>query len=114
MSSPQLSLFSDASNWGFAVIFRTHWAQGRWPREWLDRHINAREFFPIYLAMDLWGSAWSGHVITFFSDNVAVVQVINHAASKDPLMPRMLHAITLLALHYDCTVRSKYVPGFSN
>lgn len=56
MSSAQLRLFSDASDWGYAVIFFTHWAQGKWACVWRYQHISALEFSLIYLTLHLWGA----------------------------------------------------------
>lgn len=48
---------------------------------WLDihanYHISIKELFPIVLLMDIWGTHLSNQKILFFSDNLAVVQVVN-------------------------------------
>lgn len=59
-SSPHMHLFSDASDWGYAAIYSSQWIQGHWPVKWRRSHINIREFFPIYLALSVWGHIWVG------------------------------------------------------
>jgi hypothetical protein len=35
------------------------------------------KFYPIILALEIWGSLWKNHCILFFTDNEALVSVIN-------------------------------------
>lgn len=112
--SNHLHLFSDASNWGFEVIFGSCWVQGMWPRDWRKHHINVREFIPIFLALTIWGHLWRDTSITFLCDNASVVQVINKACMKDPRMLCILRAITLLSLCFNCCIHAKHIPGKLN
>lgn len=96
------------------MIFHTCWVQGESPRVWHCQHINAQEFFPVYLALHLIGALWSGHVIVFVLDKLAVVQIINKNSTQDPLLLFMLHAITLLTLRFDCCICVRHIPGSIN
>ena len=40
-------------------------------------NIMTLEFYPIILALEIWGSLWKNHCILFFTDNEALVSVIN-------------------------------------
>lgn len=114
ITSVSLSLYTDASNWGYAGVFGDRWFQYQWPHTWVSQHINAREFFPIFVAVSLWGSVWAGKEIIFYSDNYAVVQVINAATTKDLLMLRILRAITLFSLQFDISIYARHIPGVHN
>lgn len=82
LSSSQLRLFSDASDWGLAVILGTRWVQGHWPDTWQFLHINIREFCPLYLASLSWGSQVVSHSLTFILDNLVVVVVVNKGSTN--------------------------------
>lgn len=45
---------------------------------------------------------------------MAVVQVINRVSTKVAHILRMLRAVTLLSLRYDCCIRARHVPGIFN
>lgn len=113
-TSDQLNLFSDASDWGFAVIFGSHWVQGQCPLNWCSLHINICEFFPLYLVLAIWGAHFAGWVISFSVDNLVVVQVVNKASTQDVFMLRILRAMTLLSLIHDCWLSARHMPSVHN
>lgn len=39
------------------------------------------EFYPIISALEIWGGLWKNHCILFFTDNEALVSVINKQSS---------------------------------
>lgn len=46
--------------------------------------ITTKELLPIHivLALEIWGKKLKNHKILFFSDNIAVVEIINKQSSK--------------------------------
>lgn len=114
LDSLQVQLFSDASGWGCAAIFGPQWFQLAWPLSWRSKHINVREFVPIYLALDAWGNLLRHSDLTFRCDNRAVVDVINSGTTRDPDMLIILRALTLLALRLDIHLCSLHFPGKLN
>ena len=50
---------------------------------WLHRNIAILEFYPIGLSLYLWGHKMANHSILFFTDNEALVHVINKQSCKD-------------------------------
>lgn len=76
-SSP-LQLYTDSSGTlGFGAIFGSDWCYGKWPREWQHINITILEFYPIVLSLCLWGKFMSNKCITIFTNNAALVSVIN-------------------------------------
>lgn len=76
--SPHINLFTDASgSLGFAGIYGSRWFYGPWETPQRDTNITVLEFYPITVAVHLYGPSMSNHCITFISDNEAVVAVIN-------------------------------------
>lgn len=60
VSNQEVSLFMDAAgSKGFGVILGNKWCASRWPAEWeavgLCRNLTRLEFFPIVVALELWG-----------------------------------------------------------
>ena len=77
-NSTKLNLYTDASgSIGFGAIFGDSWCYGRWPASWLNHNIAILEFFPIVLSLCLWGDKMRNHSFLFFTDNNALVHVIN-------------------------------------
>lgn len=91
-TSHSLHLFTDASNLAYGGVFGTKWFYGTFAEHWLDYHISVREFFPIVVAMEMWGATLSNSSIVFHSDNSAVVHIINRNTSKDPNLMKLIGA----------------------
>ena len=76
-TSQNLNLFTDAAgSLGYAAIFDKHWCFGEWPSAWKQFNITILEFFPIVLAIEIWGPLMRDKCIVFFSHNQAVVEII--------------------------------------
>jgi hypothetical protein len=62
------------------------WAHLQWPSEWkstpLLRDITYLELIPIALAIFLWGQEFRNKNVIFFSDNEAVVSILNSKTSN--------------------------------
>ena len=83
-TSKTLKLFTDAAgSLGYAAVFGKHWFFVEWPAIWKTFNITILEFFPIVLALEIWGPLMRNKCIVFFSDNQAVVEIINKQTSKD-------------------------------
>ena len=81
-TSKTLKLFTDAAgSLGYAAIFGKHWFFGEWPAVWKTFNITILEFF--------------NKCSVFFSDNQAVVEIINKQTSKD----RSIMVLLLSLIH---------------
>ena len=62
-------------------FFQDKWAFGKWPQHWSDlgrlSDMTFLEFFPVVVAISVWGSLLANKRIFFHIDNQAVVQIIN-------------------------------------
>ena len=82
--SHQLQLYTDASGTlGFGASFGKNWCYGEWPDSWRHRNIAYLEFYPIVLSLRLWGHEIQNRRVLFFTDNEAVVHVINKQSCRD-------------------------------
>lgn len=52
--------------------------------------------------------------VTFFTDNAAVVEIINRQTSKDKSIMVLIRDFVLLCLNHNILFRAKHVPGISN
>ena len=82
--SLSLNLYTDAAGClGYGGIFESEWFFGAWPDEWKQLDITILEFYPIVLSVLLFGDKMRNQRITFFTDNAALVDIINKATSRD-------------------------------
>ena len=115
LSSSKLNLFTDASGaLGFGALFGSHWCYGKWPSSWQYQNIAILEFYPIVLSFYLWGAAMSNQCILFFTDNKALVHVINRQTCKDKSLMAFVRKLVSICLHYNILFKAKHIPGVRN
>ena len=108
VSSTKLKLFSDASgSLGYAAVLGSLWFANAWLDDHMHYQIAIKELFPIVIALELWGKKIGNHKIVFYSDNMAVVEIINKQSSKDKTIMRLVRRLVLIALKYNI------VPGIA-
>jgi len=119
LTNTEAELFSDsAASVGFGVYFRGSWTHARWPNEWHESGLTANicllEFFPLLVAIHIWGQELRNKKIIFYSDNVAVVQAVNSMTSKSEDMMVLLRSFTLQCLHFNLLAKAAHIPGSNN
>ena len=113
-SSDVLNLFSDASGFAFSAVFRDAWLQGIFPDTQHDDHISVKELLPIVLAVRVWSHLLRDSRILFFTDNTAVVEVINKQTSKHPPLMLLVRQLVVTCLQFNIAFRAKHIPGKHN
>jgi hypothetical protein len=114
-NSQQLHLFTDAAGGiGFGAIFGTEYCHGLWPDEWRYRNIAILEFYPIVLSLCLWGHKIANHSFLFFTDNEALVYVINKQSCKDKILMQFVRKLVLVCLQHNIVFKAKHIPGTNN
>ena len=117
VTDSDLELFTDASRGiGFGGYFAGQWFKDVWHESVQSdtRSIAWLEFFPVLVALTLWGKQLSGKRILIRSDNLAVVGIINKQTSKCPQIMKLLRNFVLQCLLYNVSFRSKHIPGAQN
>ena len=110
-----IQLHFDASgNFWCGAVSSGSWFQVRWPVSWSQVHISAKEMLPIVLVAATWGASWYRKHVTFFSNNIAVVTVIQCRSTGDPILLHLLHCLYFYAAYYQFTYISCLVSGSSN
>ena len=103
-----------AAGHGFGAIFGHFWFYGPWPEEWKKLNIVVLEFFPIVLSVHLWGHLMRNQRILFYTDNAALVEIINKTTSRDPTVMIFVRRLVLACLKFNILFRAKHVPGSKN
>ena len=113
--SNSLNMFTDASgSIGFAAVLGSKWLHGHWPDSWAKISIAAKEFFPIMLAIEMWGHLLANHKLIIQSDNTAIVEILNKQTSKDQFIMRFVRRYVLACLRNNILVKAKHIPGKLN
>lgn len=114
-SSDRLALYTDASGKiGFAAVLGSKWFALRWTPQLAPLQIAIKELFPIVLAIEVWGNLFRNHKVLFFSDNDAVVNIINKQTCKDKQLMVLVRRLVLSALKHNILFRAKHIPGKHN
>ncbi len=113
---PTLVIHTDASGvFGCgAVCSDNRWAQLEWPPNWQAVDISVKELLPIVLAAAIWGHGWAGHRVLFYSDNAAVVAVIQRRSARDTCLLHLLRCLYFYAAHFQFTYTAHHIPGVDN
>ena len=112
----ELELFTDASgSIGFAGFFQGRWFQEVWPEDYGRSHsITLLEFFPVVVAVVLWGHQLVGKRIILRSDNEAVVAIINKQTSRCPYVMKLLRFLVLQCMKFNLHLCARHISGKSN
>ena len=113
-----LQLYTDASGEiGVGGYFQGRWFQERWPESCSGSNRNSiawMEFFPIVVAVVLWGEWLKGKRIVLRSDNTSVVAILNKQTSKCPKIMKLLRFFVLQCLKLNLGFCAKHIPGKEN
>ena len=113
-SSDNLHLYTDSSaEIGFGAFFGGHWTHGRWPLSVRSMKFSIAflELFPIVLALRLWGSALRNKRVVLWSDNQAVVAIINRQTSRCPKIMKLVRTLVIRCLGLNIHFKARHVPG---
>ena len=116
-SSQTLQLFTDASaEIGFGAFFNGRWTHGKWPLSvrLMQFSIAFLELFPIVLALRLWGPVLSNKCVIFWSDNEAVVTIINRQTSRCCHIMQLVRTLVICCLELNIHFKARHIPGIDN
>ena len=111
-----IQFFTDSSaGVGFGGFFANQWFQDCW-RGNVGQTLSIAwlEFFPILVAITLWGHLLKGKRIILRCDNKAVVAIINKQTSKCPKIMKMVRFFVLQCLKFNVTFYANHIPGKEN
>ena len=110
-----LKLYTDASgSIGYGAVCGKQWFYGTWPASWLHHNITTLELYPIVAAVVVWGDAWRNTSICFFTDNEALVSIINKQTSREPCVMTLLRKLVLTCLLFNISFTARHIAGRDN
>lgn len=115
--SDSLHFFTDAcTTIGYGAIFGDQWFSGEWlpSVKQLGLPISVLEFYPIVVAVVTWGDLLQNKCVSFFTDNQALVPVINKQTAKNKMLMRLLRILVLFCLKHNILFKAFHVPGCQN
>lgn len=119
MSNSELELYTDASgSLGFGAYFQGSWCAARWPTDWIEkgfcRNMVLLEFFPILVAVFVWGERFRDKWVRFYSDNLGVVTAVNRQTAHSPPVINLLRRFVLRCLMLNLHFSTVHLPGVTN
>ena len=72
------------------------------------------EFYPVVLIVIIWGHLMHNQRITFFTDNEALVHVINKNSCRDKFLMSFVQRLVLVCLQNNILFRARHVPVIKN
>ena len=121
VDSNSISLYTDSAggeSLGCAAIYGKEWVMLQWPKEWKGqfvlKDITFLELVPISLAFHLWGGELCHKRIVLYTDNMALVNILNKKTSKSKRVMQILRPLVLRAMLYDIQFKACHIEGKSN
>jgi hypothetical protein len=113
-----LQLFTDASDIGYGILFKTHWVAQQWPAHIANDlqvyNIDFRELFAIYVAVVMFATDFAGEKIVFFTDNMPITQAWQKGTSNSSLLMSLIRAILMIAASHSFSLSLQFIPGTRN
>jgi hypothetical protein len=110
-----LHVYTDASQLhGYGAVLGNNWFNGRWPLSWAAHHITILELYPIFASIFTWHNKLANKRIIFFTDNFAIVHILNSSSSKSPVIMQLVRRFVLQAMRRNILFKSEHIPGIYN
>ena len=116
-STPDVELFTDASDKGFGCYFQGQWCQGTFPcQSFGDKQmsINWCELYVATMALALWGPQLKGKHLLFHCDNASVVHIMAKASTHSKTMMALVRTFMLFAMQHNVHIHIQHIAGVNN
>lgn len=115
VDSNELKLYTDASgSIGYGAVLGGHWFYGTWDVNWKKCNITLLEFYPIVLALKVWSHILKNKCIYFYTDNYALVHIINKQSSKDKCIMYLVRELVLICLQSNILFQARHLSTKEN
>ncbi|RLJ22739.1 hypothetical protein DJ031_00310 [bacterium endosymbiont of Escarpia laminata] len=115
LTGDYLRLYTDAAGGvGYGALYGAEWFCGLWPVEWRSFNVTVLELYPIVAAVHVWGNVWENKSVCFFTDNEALVPVINNQTSREPHIMALVRPLVLACLRFNINFTARHIPGRFN
>ena len=103
-----------SGSWGCGAYSPSYWFQLEWSLQAKDLSIAIKELFPVVISATLFGKRWSGSLIDFRVDNMAVVQVIQATYCKDSHLMHLIRLLVFFAAYFNFWFSASHIAGKRN
>ena len=119
VSNQDLEFFTDAAaSIGMGIYMNGKWTQAKWgdnfKEETKGNNITFLEYFPILVALHMFGNEIKNKKVMFHCDNAAVVEIINKQTSKCPRVMDLVRPLVLKCMELNTVIRAKHIKGVNN
>lgn len=98
---------------GFGCVMGINWFSGRWPPR-KKGNIAVLELYPIYVALMLLGEHVTDTAVNVYTDNIALVSVLNRLYCRDPALRRLMRPIIQICISRNLLIVAKHICGEDN
>ena len=113
--NPDVLIVSDASgSWGCGAFSLPNWFHLKWSPNMQIFPIAIKELFPVVVAAAIYGNQWSGKLVQFKVDNLAVVQVLQATYSREPHLMHLVRLLVFFAAHFNFWFSASHIAGTDN
>ena len=110
-----LQLYTDAvGGIGYGALCGAEWFCGKWPVAWRLFNIAVLELYPIMAAVRVWGASWANKSVCFFTENEALVPMIDNQTSLELHIMALLRPLVLACLRFNINFAARHIPGRIN
>ena len=116
-SSPDMELFTNASDKGFCCYFQGQWCQGTFPKQGFkdqQMSINWHELYAVTMALALWGPHLKGKCLLLHCNNASVVHIMAKASTHSKTMMALVQTFTLLSMQHNIHMHIQHIAGVNN
>ena len=113
--SPQLDLWSDASDMGWGAHLGDDLASGLWAPADLEISINARELLAIEIALEFFAQLLQNSSVAVFADNSTAIAYLRiQGGTRSPLLNAIAQRILCWAESLQVTLAPQFIMGRHN
>ena len=108
-------LYVDASLQGLGACWGNVGYSCPIPEEIKKRgNIVRYEMYNVVVALAMWGMKWGGRVVRIYSDNMAVLHVLNNLRANDEFMATCLRNVLMLLARHNIHMQAVHISGILN
>ena len=113
-SSESINFFTDASFKGAGGVCGKDWFQIVYPEHWSKRSITYLELYPVVVGAHMFVHVLAGKRIVFYTDNYAVMVILNKCTSPNPKFMPLVRKLVLLSMKHGFRIVSRHLKGTLN
>ena len=116
VTSPAISLFTDASDLGLGGVYGDRWFSEAWPPYISPQgtDINTREFAAIVAAVLAWGHLWTNQQILIFTDNEPITDIWSKGTCPNKDIMRLVRGLFFFCAKQNLNILFQHIPGHTN